>query len=100
MELDAVHQGVVVDRSSVRRAPAHRLAIALTSGRDVLLREGRKGQHLDAVDLDHGARRSVAPALTHLPPGTEAHRHGDLTAGDTRTEVGTELHHPTVGRQG
>src|SRR6516225_7238847 len=78
VELDAVHQGVVRDRSGMSGAPAQCLAVGLTGTPHVGGRNGGEGHEVHAVDLYLDTSHPVAPAHLGLAPLPEPERHGDV----------------------
>src|SRR4051812_11028313 len=96
MELDPVHQGVLVDRSRVRGAVAQGLAVGLTASPDVRLRDRRERDKLDGVDLDHAEANPVAAALLDLRPLPEPDRQGDVAGQDVIAQLAAELHARTL----
>jgi hypothetical protein len=52
MELNSIHERVIVDRPGVRGAPAQRLAVGLAGSSQVRSGDRRERDQLDRVDLD------------------------------------------------
>jgi hypothetical protein len=94
VELDAVDEGVVVDRAGMSGAHTQRLSIALTRQADVLIGHRGERKNLDRVDLDGDARGLVAAAGPDLRSAPEADRHGDLAGRDGSPKVPAEHHRP------
>src|SRR5947209_1327695 len=92
MELDPVHEGVLVDRARVRRAPAQGLAVGLAGSPDVGLGDRREGHELDGVDLDHAEADAVAAALPDLRPLPQTDRQGDVARQHVVAQLAAELH--------
>ena len=63
VELDAVHEGVLVDRACVRGSVTQGLAVGLACSPDVRLGDRRERDELDGVDLDLTRTDPVAPTL-------------------------------------
>src|SRR3954453_19449930 len=96
MELDPVHQGVLVDRSRVRGALAQGLAVGLAGSPDVRLGDRRERDKLDGVDFDHAETNPVAAALLDVRPLPEADRQRDVASQDVIAQLAAELHARTL----
>src|SRR5438132_1645799 len=59
MELDAVDEGVIVDRAGVCRASTKGLKIGLSRPSEILVGDRRERQQLDLFDLDHHRTAAV-----------------------------------------
>src|SRR6185436_16088728 len=94
VELDPVHERVLVDRPGVRGAVTQGLAVGLTGAPDVLLGDRRERDELDRVDLDHAEPDAVAPALLDLRPLPQPDRQRDVAAQDIVAQLAAELHTP------
>ena len=94
MELDPVHERVLVDRPRVRGAVAQGLAVGLAGAPDVLLGDRRERNELDGVDLDLTEPDPVAAALLDLWPLPQPDRQRDVAAQDVVAQLAAELHAP------
>src|SRR3954468_8670277 len=99
MQLDAVDEGVLVDRSRVRGAVAQGLAVGLAGQANVPLGDRGERDELDRVHLNQPRTDAVAAALLDLWPLPQPDRQGDIAPQDGIAQVAAELHTRTVERQ-
>ena len=94
VELDPVHERVLVDRPRVRGAVAQGLAVGLAGAPDVLLGDRRERDEVDGVDLDLTEPDPVTAALLDLWPLPQPDRQRDVAAQDVVAQLAAELHAP------
>ena len=92
MELDPVHECVLVDRPRVRGAVAQRLAIGLAGSSNVRRSDRRERDKLDGVDLDQARPNPVAAAPLDLWPLPQPDRQRDIARKHVIAQLPTELH--------
>ena len=92
MELDSVHERVLVDRTGVRSAPAQRLAVGLAGPSDVRRGDRREWEQLAGVDLDLTKADPVTAALLNPLPPPESDRERDIPRQDVVAQLTAELH--------
>jgi len=92
MELDAVDERVVVNRSRVRGSLTERFAISLSGSADVRARHTGERYELDRVDLDACLPDEILAADLDLGSRPKPERHGDVAARDAVAQCRTELH--------
>lgn len=96
VEIHAIDQRVLRDRTSVGSPFSKRFPISLTGAAGVVGCDRAKGHQLDRVDLNlHGPNRVPTRDL-HLRPLPQPERDRDLSGGNTVTQVPTKLHDPTL----
>jgi hypothetical protein len=79
VELNSIHERVLVDRPGVRGALAQRLAVGLAGSSDVLPRDRRERDKLDGIDLDLTGADPVAAALLDPWPLPQPDRERDIS---------------------
>jgi hypothetical protein len=84
VEVDSVHESVIIDRARVSSALTERLAVLLARSAHVCPRHTRERHHLDRIDLD--ACRPDGVATSHLDLGAtpQPERDGDPAGGHPR----------------
>ena len=92
MKLDAIDEGLLIDRPRVRRAPAQGFAIGFARSPDVRFGDRRKWDELYGVDLDQAVADPVAAALLDLRPRPQPDRHGDIARQNVIAQLAAELH--------
>src|SRR6476620_10517825 len=97
VELDAVHQRLVVDRSRVRGARPERLEIPFTRSTYVGSCDTRERDHLHRIDFDPYRAGNVLTAYLDLWPLPEPERQRDASRGDSVAQLGAELHALRLG---
>jgi hypothetical protein len=92
MELDAVEEGVFVNRAGVGGAPTKGLAVRLAGASEILVRDRREWQQVDIVDPNrHGTAPIDAPDLDlWLRPQPVGDR--DSSVRNAIAEIRAELH--------
>jgi hypothetical protein len=92
MELDAVEQGVIVDRTRVCSAATKGLEVVLSGPSKVLVGDRREREQLDVVDLDRHRSAPVDAADLDLRPRPQAVRDSDGSVRHPIAKARTELH--------
>ena len=92
MELDAVKQGVMADRTRVCSAATKGLDVFLSGPSKVLVCDRREREQLDVVDLDRHGSAPVDAADLDLRPRPQAVRDRDGSVRHPIAKVRTELH--------
>ena len=92
MELDAVEQGVMADRTRVCSAATKGLDVFLSGPSKVLVGDRREREQLDVVDLDRHGSAPVDAADLDLRPRPQAVRDRDGSVRHPIAKVRTELH--------
>src|SRR4051812_4487337 len=92
VELDPVHERVVVDGAGVRGAGAHGLEVGLTAPPDVGRGDGAERHQLHLVDLDRAGSDPVAAPDLRLRPRPESVRERDRAVEHRVPQLGAEVH--------
>src|SRR5262249_44189993 len=92
MELHAVEQGVIVDRSGVCRPSPKGFNVRLPRPSKILVRDGRERQQLDLVDLDHHRTAPVDASDLDLWSRPETVGDSDRSVRYSIAKIGAELH--------
>jgi hypothetical protein len=92
MELHAVEQGVIVDRTGVCRASTKGLNVGLARPSKILVGDRRERQQFELVDLDHHGTASVDASDLDLWSRPEAVGEGDDSVRYSIAKLGAELH--------
>src|SRR5438477_5774935 len=92
MELHAVEQGVILDRSGVCSASTEGLKIGLAGPSEILVCDRRERQQLDLVDLDHHGTAPVDASDLDLWSRPEAVGDGDGSVCYSIADISAELH--------
>ena len=82
MELDSIHERVLVDRPGVGGALAQGLAVGLAGSSHVRPGDRRERDKLDGVDLDLTGTDPVAAALLDPWPLPQSDRERDVSGQD------------------
>jgi len=92
MELDAVEEGVVVDRAGVGGASTKAVAVRFSGASEILVRDRRERQQVDIVDPNgYGTAPIDAPDLDlWLRPQPVGD--GDSSVRNSIAEIRAELH--------
>jgi hypothetical protein len=92
VELDPVHEGVVVDGPGVGGSPAEGFNVCLSGAADIVLVDQREGNQFDRVDLDPAWSDGVPAPRRHFPTAPEPDRDGNLARQDVLAQLLAELH--------
>src|SRR4051812_20503805 len=92
MELDAIDEGVVVDRAGVCSASTKRLDVGLSRPSKVLVGDRRERQQVHVVDLDHHGSAPVDASDLYLWSRPEAVGEGDGPVRYSIPKLRAELH--------
>src|SRR4051794_20791299 len=94
MELDPVHERVLIDRPRMRGAVAQSLAVRLAGSPDVRFGDRSKRDKLEGIDFDQTGAHWVAAALLDLWPPPQPDRQRDVAGQDVVAQLAAELHIP------
>src|SRR5215831_8291669 len=78
VELDPVHEGVVVDGPGVGGSLAESFEIRFPGAADIVLVDRAERNQFDGVDLDPARSDPATAPRQHLPPAPEPERDSDL----------------------
>jgi hypothetical protein len=92
VELDAVHERVLVDRARVCGALAQRLAVGLAGSSDVRAGDRRERDKLDGIDLNLTGPDPIAAALLDPWPLPQPDRERNVSREDVVAQLAAELH--------
>jgi len=94
VELDAINERALVDRSCVRGPLAEGLAVGLAGSSDVFTGHRRERDKLNAVDLDFAGSHAVATALLDPWQLPQPDGERDVSSQDVVAQFAAELHTP------
>jgi tetratricopeptide (TPR) repeat protein len=92
VELDPVHERVVLDGPGVGGSPAERFEVRFPGAADIVLVDRAERHQFDRVDLDPARPDWVTAARQHFPPLPEPERDGDVARQDVVAQFLAELH--------
>jgi hypothetical protein len=92
VELDPVHERVLVYRTGVGGSLAQRLAVRLPRALNVAIGDRGERDELDGVDLNLPQADSVPAALPDPRPLPQPDRHGDVSSQNVAAQLAAELH--------
>ena len=98
MELHAIDEGVIVDRSSVCSTSTKSLKVGLSRQREILVCDRRERQQLDVVDLNHHGTAPVHASDLDLWSRPEPVGDCDAPVSYSISEISAELHAAIVSR--
>jgi hypothetical protein len=92
VELDAIHECVVIDRSGVRSALTQRFAVGFPSESHV--RSGDRGERdeLDGVDLNLAGTNPIVTTRLDARPLPQPDRERDLSRQNVISQLAAEVH--------
>ena len=92
VELDAVHECVVGDRTGMGSSCTKRLSVTLAGQADVFIADRGEGKQFDGIDLDDDARGAVTPSSLDLRPTPKPDRNGEVARRYGLAKFPTENH--------
>jgi hypothetical protein len=92
MELDAVEEGVVVDRAGMCGASTKGVKVGFSRPSEIVVCDRRERQQLDLVDLDHHGSTPVDASDLDLRSRPEPVGDGDGSIRHSIAEINAELH--------
>lgn len=96
VELDPVHEGVVVNRARVRGTTLQGLQIDFAGAPEVVGIDGGERDQLYRLDLDHAQSDRVLMSRDDLRRAPQPEGHRDHPRQDVLSQLPTELHPPTL----
>lgn len=92
VELDAVHESVVGDRTGMGSSCPKRLSVTLSGQADVFVADRGKGKQFDGIDLDDDARGAVTASGLDLRPTPQPDRNCEVALRYGLAKFPTEDH--------